>query len=143
MRTVIAASVDVVATVDQAWTAVTDWPQQATWMPLTHVDVVVEGEGGNGLGTRLRAVTGIGRAAVVDEMEIDRWEPPYRCDVRHDGRVVRGRGVFLVEPLGTDRARVTWEEHLDGLFARAGALVGRRMLAVALQRFAKTLSRAR
>src|SRR4051795_11676962 len=131
MRTVIAASVDVDATVDQAWASVTDWRAQGAWMPLARVAVV--GEGGNGLGTRLRAVTGIGRAAVVDEMEIDRWEPPYRCDVRHDGRVVRGRGVFLVEPLGTDRARVTWEEHLDGLLARAGAFAGRRVLAVALR----------
>src|SRR5437763_16746598 len=119
MRTVMAASVAVDATVDQAWRAVTDWRAQDAWMPLTRVDVV--GDDGNGLGTRLRAISGVGRLAVVDEMEIDRWEPPYRCDVRHDGRVVRGRGVFLVEPLGADRALVTWEEHLDGLGARAGA----------------------
>src|SRR3954469_2479733 len=108
MRTVIAASVDVDATVDQAWAAITDWRAQHTWMPLTRVDVVVDV--GNGLGTRLRAVTGVGRAAVVDEMENDRGSPPYRCDVRHDGRMVRGRGLFLVEPLGAERARVTWEE---------------------------------
>src|SRR3954447_14951561 len=141
MRTVIAASVDVDATVDEAWAAVTDWRAQEAWMPLTRVDVV--GDVGNGLGARLRAVTGIGRAAVVDEMEVDRWEPPYRCDVRHDGRVVRGRGVFIVESLGADRARVSWEEHLDGVLARAGAFAGRRVLAVALQRFATTMSRAR
>src|SRR3954469_7464879 len=141
MRTVIAASVDVDATVDQAWASVTDWRGEGPWRPLTRVDVV--GAVGNGLGTRLRAVTGIGRAAVVDEMEVDRWEPPYRCDVRHDGRLVRGKGVFIVESLGADRARVTWEEHLDGLLARAGAFAGRRVLAVALQRFAKTTSRAR
>jgi carbon monoxide dehydrogenase subunit G len=141
MRTVMAASVDVDATVDQAWAAVTDWRAQKAWMPLTRVEVV--GEAGNGLGTRLRAVTGAGRAAIVDEMEIDRWEPPHRCEVRHDGRVVRGRGVFLVEALGAARARVTWEEHLDGLAARAGAVAGRRILRVALRRFAKTLSGAR
>ena len=137
MRTVIAASVDVDVTAGQAWDAVTDWRGQSAWMPLTRVDIV--GGVDSGLGTRLRAVTGVGRAAVVDEMEIDRWEPPYRCDVRHDGRTVRGRGVFLVEPLGEHRARVTWEEHLDGLLARAGAFAGRRMLSVALRRFAKTL----
>jgi Polyketide cyclase / dehydrase and lipid transport len=141
VRTVIAASVDVDATVDQAWAAVTDWRAQGTWMPLTRVDVI--SGVGNGLGTRLRAVTGVGRAAVVDEMEIDRWEPPYRCDVRHDGRVVRGRGVFLVESLAANRARVTWEEHLDGPLARAGAVAGRRVLSVALKRFAKTLPTAR
>src|SRR3954449_11677498 len=158
----MAASVDVDATVEQAWAAVTDWPAQAAWMPMTRVDVVgdagnglggrvpalgglgrvdVVGDAANGLGARPRAVSGLGRIAVVDEMEIDRWEPPHRCDVRHDGRVVRGRGVFLVEPIGADRARVTWEEHLDGFAARAGAPVGRRILRLALQRFTKTLAR--
>lgn len=140
MRTVIAASVDVDVTAAQAWAAITDWAAQGAWMPLTTVEVVTQAAGS---GTRLRAVTGVGRAAVVDEMEIDRWEPPRRCDVRHDGRVIRGRGVFLVEPLGDTRARVTWEEHLDGLAARATAPAGRRMLNVALRRFAATLPAAR
>src|SRR3954452_14964572 len=98
MRTVIAASVDVDATVDQAWASVTDWRAQGAWMPLTRVDVV--GAVGDRLGTRRRGVTGIGPAAVVEEREVDRWEPPYRCDVRHDGRLVRGKGVFIVESLG-------------------------------------------
>ena len=140
MRTVIAASVDVDATVADAWAAVTDWTAQGAWMPLTTVEVVTDAAG---LGTRLRAVTGVGAAAVVDEMEIDRWEPPYRCDVRHDGRIIRGRGVFLVEPIGAGRARVTWEEHLDGVAARATAPVGRRLLSVALRRFAATVSPSR
>ena len=135
MRTVIAASVDVDLSATAAWAAVTDWTGQGSWMPLTRVDVV--GDTAAGVGTRLRASTGIGRAAVVDDMEVDRWEPPYRCDVRHDGRVIRGRGVFLVEPLGDNRSRVTWEEHLDGAAARLGAVAGRRMLSVALRRFAR------
>ena len=140
MRTVIAASVDVDVDAGQAWAAITDWTAQGAWMPLTSVEVVT---GAVGRGTRLRAVTGVGRAALVDEMEIDRWEPPHRCDVRHDGRIIRGRGVFLVEPLDAGRARVTWEEHLDGLAARATALAGRRMLNVALRRFAATLPASR
>src|SRR3954447_6721359 len=126
MRTVMAASVDVDATAEQAWAAVTDWRAQSAWMPMTQVDVV--GDAGNGMGTRLRAVSGVGRAAVVDEMEIDRWEPPHRGDVRHDGRVVRGRGVFLVEPIRVDRARVAWQQHLEGFAVRAGPPVGRRIL---------------
>jgi hypothetical protein len=136
MRTVIAATVDVTATVDEAWAAITDWTAQGTWMPLTRVEVVSPT---TGLQTRLRAVTGVGAAAVVDEMEIDRWEPPHRCDVRHDGRLIRGRGVFLVEALSDTRSRVTWEEHLDGCVARATAPAGRRMLNLALRRFAASL----
>jgi carbon monoxide dehydrogenase subunit G len=137
MRTVIAASVDVDVSVEEAWAAITDWRGQAAWMPFTVVDVA--GEPQQGLGTRLRAVTGIRGAGVVDVMEVDRWEPPHRCDVRHDGRVIRGRGVFLVEVLATGRSRVTWEEHVDGVLARIGAFAGRRILAVALRRFARTL----
>ena len=140
MRTVIAASVDVDATAAAAWEAVTDWAGQSAWMPLTVVEVVTDT---GGVGTRLRAATGVGAAAVVDEMEIDRWEPPHRCDVRHDGRLIRGRGVFLVEELTPDRSRVTWEEHLDGLAARATAPVARRALNHALRRFAATLAPAR
>lgn len=137
MRTVIAASVDVDVPAAEAWAAITDWAGQSAWMPLTKVEVVTDT---GGVGTRLRAATGVGRAAVVDEMEIDRWEPPYRCDVRHDGRIIRGRGVFLVEPVGDTRSRVTWEEHLDGVAARATVVAGRRMLNIALRRFASTLS---
>jgi len=140
MRTVIAASVDVEVTVAQAWAAITDWAGQGAWMPMTTVDVVTDTKG---VGTRLRAATGVGPAAVVDVMEIDRWDPPHRCDVRHDGRIIRGRGVFLVEPLGDTGARVIWEEHLDGLAARATAPAGRRMLNIALRRFAATLPAAR
>jgi hypothetical protein len=140
MRTVIAASIDVDATAAAAWEAVTDWAGQGAWMPLTTVEVINDAVG---CGTRLRAVTGVGPAAVVDEMEIDRWEPPHRCDVRHDGRLIRGRGVFLVEELTPDRSRVTWEEHLDGLSARATAPVARRVLNLALRRFAATLPAAR
>ncbi|HET7310847.1 MAG TPA: SRPBCC family protein [Mycobacteriales bacterium] len=136
----IAASVDVDVDAERAWAGITDWTAQGAWMPLTKVDVVTDA---NGCGTRLRAVTGVGPAAVVDEMEIDRWEPPHRCDVRHDGRIIRGRGVFLVESLGAGRARVTWEEHLDGLAARATAPAGRRLLNVALRRFAATLPTSR
>jgi hypothetical protein len=141
MRTVIAASVDVDATVDEVWRGVTDWTGQSSWMPFTSVEVI--GDADSGVGTRLRAVTGIGAAAVVDEMEVDRWEPPYRCDVRHDGRVVRGHGVFLVESLAPGRTRLTWEEHLDGRVPRVGAVAGRRMLSIALRRFARRLPVAR
>src|SRR5690349_16204474 len=115
MRTVIAASVDVDATVEEAWAAVTDWTAQGAWMPFTTVDVVTDAAG---KGTGRRGGAGVGPLAVLDVMEVGRWDPPYRCDVRHDGRVIRGRGIFLVAPIGVGRARVTWEEHLDGVAAR-------------------------
>jgi hypothetical protein len=108
-------------------------------MPLTAV-VVTTGDGG--LGTRLSARTGIGPAAVVDDMEIDVWEPPRRCEVVHRGRVIRGRGVFEVEAVDGGSARVTWTEQLDGGLARFVAPASGWLLRVALRRFARVCERA-
>jgi hypothetical protein len=132
--TTVTASVDLARPADVAWAAVTDWVGQGRWMPATRVDVT---DPTDGLGTRLSARTGWGRLAFVDTMTVDVWEPPYRCEVSHDGRVVRGRGIFAVESLGPDRSRVTWTEALVGRPARVTAPVGRLLLAVALRRFAR------
>ena len=134
--TPVVASVVVYVPVEVAWAAMTDWVSQGDWMPFTAV-VVTSGDGG--LGTRLAARTGVGPVAFVDDMEIDVWEPPRRCEVAHHGKVVRGRGVFEVESLGAGAARVTWTEELDGVAARLTAPVSRWVLEFALRRFARTL----
>lgn len=134
--TPVVASVVVYVPVEVAWAAMTDWVSQGDWMPLTDV-AVTSGDGG--LGTRLSARTGVGPVAFVDDMEIDVWEPPRRCEVAHHGKVVRGRGVFEVESLGAGAARVTWTEELDGVAARLTAPVSRWVLGLALRRFARTL----
>lgn len=134
--TPVVASVVVYVPVEVAWAAMTDWVSQGDWMPLTDV-AVTSGDGG--LGTRLSARTGVGPVAFVDDMEIDVWEPPRRCEVAHHGKVVRGRGVFEVESLGAGAARVTWTEELDGVAARLTAPVSRWVLEFALRRFARTL----
>ena len=108
-------------------------------MPLTTV-VVVDGDG-RGVGTRVSARTGVGKLAAVDPMIVDVWEPPALCEVRHEGRIVRGRGVFRVEPLAADRCRFTWEEQLPagwyGALARVAAPVNRAMFRVAVRRLAR------
>ena len=136
--TPVVAAVVVPVPADVAWAAITDWVGQGDWMPLTAVAVTA---GDGGLGTRLSARTGVGRVAFVDDMEIDVWEPPRRCEVAHHGKVVRGRGVFEVEPVGADSARVTWTEELDGAAARLSAPVSRWVLGLALRRFARSLQR--
>jgi len=128
------ASVVVGVPSEAAWAALTDWAAQGSWMPLTAVAVTT---GDGGLGTLLSARTGIGPAAVVDDMEIDVWEPPRRCEVVHRGRVIRGRGVFEVEAVDPSTARVTWTEQLDGRVAQVAAPASRWLLAVALRRFAR------
>jgi carbon monoxide dehydrogenase subunit G len=142
--TTVAASIEIEASVERCWAVLTDWVGQSEWMPMTTVQV----ESGDGaLGTKLRARTGLGPAAVLDPMEIDVWQPPHRCEVRHDGRIVTGRGVFLVEDIGSGRSRVTWEEQLDStgarkLLDRAAAAPTKAMLGVALRRLARRVGTA-
>ena len=135
--TPVAASVIVPVSAEDAWAAMTDWAGQSAWMPLTSVAL---DHGDGGLGSRLSARTAVGPAGFVDTMEIDVWQPPRRCEVTHLGRVVRGRGVFEVEPVDDSSARVTWTEQLDGAAARLTAPVGRWALRLALRRFARSLS---
>jgi carbon monoxide dehydrogenase subunit G len=133
--TAVQASVDLAVPVDEAWAAVTDWVGQGQWIPMTRV-AVTDGDGS--FGTRLSARTGIGRLAFVDTMVVDQWDPPRRCEVAHLGRVVRGRGVFTVEPTPAG-SRVTWIEQLEGLAARLAAPVSRLALQVALRRLARVV----
>jgi carbon monoxide dehydrogenase subunit G len=137
--TTVAASIDIDAPAERAWAVLTDWIGQSQWMPMTSVRV----ESGDGaLGTRLLARSGLGRAAIADPMVIDVWAPPHRCEVRHDGRIVTGRGVFIVDELPGGRSRVTWEERLDSVGARraldrAAVFPTKLLLTVALRRLAR------
>jgi hypothetical protein len=76
------------------------------------------------------------------------WDPPRRCIVRHTGRVVRGAGVFEVEPLGPDHSRFSWGEILElplGTLGRVGFPLVRPVVAwglrASLRRFASWVPR--
>lgn len=136
----MSVSVDVDATVDATWAVITDWVTQGDWIPLTKV--ALEEGSPAGLGARFVARTGIGRAAFADPMVVDVWEPPHRCEVEHHGRVVTGRGVFLVEELPGGRSRFIWQEipaagGLKGRIERLGAPISRLALGVAARRLAR------
>jgi uncharacterized protein YndB with AHSA1/START domain len=109
-------SVDVDASVDEVWAAAVDWDRQHEWMVGTTV------RGGHGLGARLTAFTGWRGYGFTDPMTITTWKPPYRCVVRHEGRVVRGSAAFEVIPLGDGRARFVWTEWLVLPFGLLGEL---------------------
>lgn len=116
----------------RVWELLVDWPRQSEWMPATRVRVLdgtagpetdpepdpepaAEAAGENGLGTRVEARTGFGPLVVVDPMEVVEWDPPHRCVVRHDGRIVRGLGVFEIDPLDDASSLLTWREEFDQL----------------------------
>jgi len=132
--------VAVAASPEAVFAAVADWERQSDWVAFT----TVTAEGGpHRVGERLLAVTKVAGVGFSDPMEVTRWEPPRRVDVRHLGRVLRGTGTFLVEP-APGGAWFVWSEDLDlplGVAGRLGfAVVGpafRRMLRRSLRRLAR------
>jgi carbon monoxide dehydrogenase subunit G len=116
--------VDVAAPPERAWAALTAWNRQGEWMVGT--DVATLDAQAQQVGGRLAARTGLPapggrRIGVLDTMVITEWDPPRRVVVEHTGRVVRGRGIFEVEPRegGTT---VSWREELDLPLGRLGEL---------------------
>lgn len=135
-------AVDVDAPIDQVWSVVTDWAGQHEWMLATTVRPVT-GDGRH-VGHRIEGYTGIWPVGVLDAMVITHWQPPYRCLVRHEGRVVRGSGSFEVLELPSGLSRFVWTEWLDpplGLLGDFGFVLLRplaaRALAFSLARFAR------
>jgi hypothetical protein len=103
--------VDVNAPPETVFAAATDWERQGEWMLGTTVRVR-RGDG-RSVGSQLEAVTGIRGIGVTDSMQITVWEAPARCEMRHLGRVVRGTGIFAVQPHGGEAATFEWTEQLE------------------------------
>jgi uncharacterized protein YndB with AHSA1/START domain len=141
------ARVAIAAPPELVFEAVSDWEAQSEWVALTTV-TVDRGErsaasGGRGVGERLTAVTKLAGVGFSDPMEVTRWEPPRRAEVRHLGRVVRGTGTFTVEP-APGGAWFTWAEDLDlplGAAGRLGFAVVRPAFELMLRRSLARLAR--
>jgi hypothetical protein len=139
-------SIEVPASAEVVWRAFTDWERQGDWMLLTRVRSTTAEREGPGAG--IEGITGVGPLVVRDPMVVRTWDPPRRCIVRHTGRVVRGAGVFEVEPLGPESSLFTWGEVLEiplGALGRAGFPLVRPAvswgLRVSLRRFASWVPR--
>jgi polyketide cyclase/dehydrase/lipid transport protein len=105
------ARVVVQASPETVFAAATDWERQGEWMLGTTVRVR-RGDG-RSVGSEVEAVTGIRGIGVTDSMRITVWDAPSRCEMRHLGRVVRGTGIFAVQPGGRDVATFEWIEQLE------------------------------
>ncbi|MEU0597817.1 SRPBCC family protein [Streptomyces sp. NPDC006393] len=131
---------------DEAWRRLTEWPRHADAVPLTRVSVLTPEP--TGVGTRLRARSGIGPLAFDDVMEVTVWRPPADgegglCRLEKRGRVVLGWAEIEVLPGPGGRSRVVWRENLRVRFlprALDGALesVARRMFGRAVNRLLRT-----
>ena len=91
------------APVGRLWQVATDWPGHGRFFPLTTVRADPT-ESVAGVGLRLHATTGFGPLRLHDRMVVTRWEPPGErgtCELRKVGRVLGGRAVLEVEPVGS------------------------------------------
>lgn len=126
------------ASVERVWRAIADWRSQGEWMLATRVDLVDDRAG---VGTKIAAFTGAlpskGWLGIWDLMEVTKWEPPFRCEVLHYGKWLRGVGYFELQAIGPRQSRFTWSEELTGALASAikpGLAVG---VWLSLRRFAR------
>ena len=118
---VVTERIDVDASPETVFAAATDWDRQREWMLGTTVRVL-RGDG-RSIGSELEAVTGVGGIGVADRMRVTVWDAPWRCEMRHLGRVVRGVGIFAVQPRSRDAATFEWTEQLElplGMLGAAG-----------------------
>lgn len=119
MATVV-ESVEVDVAPQVLWDTLVHWERQGEWMLLTRVRPTRDG--GQGVGAGIEGWTGVGPLGLRDPMTVRVWEPPHRCVMRHEGRLVRGAGAFEITDLGGGRSRFTWAEYLDLPFGPLGRL---------------------
>lgn len=99
----LALTVEINQPIKVVWQHLVDWRSQSDWMLQTKVwseldqDRTIK----NGRGVLIFAFTGLFpklypklKLGVLDTMEVVNWQPPYRCDVLHIGRIIRGTGTF-------------------------------------------------
>jgi hypothetical protein len=104
----ISRKVEVNASAAAVFDALTNWPEQSKWILGTSVKAVKQN--GQGKGGTIIARTAVGPFGFNDPMTITVWEPPYRCDVIHTGKVVQGSGSFTVKRLGPSKSEFIWSE---------------------------------
>jgi hypothetical protein len=131
--------IDIDAPPERVWAALTDWERQGEWILATDVRTV--GGSAQGLHGRLAARTGLplpgGRhVGLLDTMIITKWEPPRLVEVQHTGRIVRGPGIFEIEPRG-EHSTFVWTERLwlpYGLLGQAGWFLARPFVVFGIRR---------
>ncbi|HSK27654.1 MAG TPA: SRPBCC family protein [Jiangellales bacterium] len=123
------------------WDGLVDWERQGEWVLGTRVRAM--SQGGQGVGARVEAFTGLGPVGVPDTLVVEQWDPPRACRVRHLRYLVRGPAGFEVVPLGPARSRIVWWEALEPPFGPLGRLawpVVERVLAYGFRRSLSTFA---
>ena len=104
-------TIKIKAPVNKVWNELVTWRNQGNWMALTKVESSDFGPDDSGIGTTIKAFTGIGKFGVLDLMTVTDWQPPYFCRVDHYGKIIKGIGEFKLTQVG-DVTRFDWYEEI-------------------------------
>lgn len=115
----LAITLTIPAEHDRVWERIADWSSQGDWMLQTKVWVTSDQI--EGVGTSIAAFTGplyflyprFKSFGLLDLMEVTHWQPPYRCDVKHVGKVLKGSGSFQLSEAGNSSTRFYWSETIE------------------------------
>lgn len=114
----LAISLTIPAPCEKVWNKIADWESQGDWMLQTKVWVTSEKN--EGVGTSIAAFTGpfykiyprVKFLGLLDLMMVTRWEPPYRCDVDHVGKILKGSGTFQLSVKSPGATKFDWSESI-------------------------------
>ena len=103
----------------RAWQAIADWEGQGNWMLQSRVWVTSQIR--EGIGTKIAAFTGpfyksypkFSNFGLLDTMVVTNWQPPYRCDVMHTGKILKGTGTFELIEISATATRFNWSEDIE------------------------------
>ena len=104
-------TIKIKAPVNKVWNELVTWRNQGNWMALTKVESSDVGPDDSGIGTTIKAFTGIGKFGVLDLMKVTDWQPPNFCRVDHYGKIIKGIGEFKLTEVG-DETRFDWYEEI-------------------------------
>lgn len=119
----VGAAVTVPVDSERAFSELVDAEGQGRWMFGTTIYPVDGAAASPSVGSRLVAFTGIAGLGILDVMEVTEHVPGQRWVVAHHGRVIRGSGIFTVEPRTGNQCVVRWTEDLElpfGILGRIG-----------------------
>ena len=134
-------SVTVNAPLELVWEHLVDWKSQSNWMALTTVTSSADNGRNSGIGTDIKAFTGVGKFGILDEMKVIEWRPPTFCAVDHYGKFIKGKGKFSLVQLSSERTRFDWYEKIEApkwvlAVIKPGILIAVRY---SLRKFARTV----
>ena len=142
MRVSVTAAVDVDGPAERAFAAMVDLRSQDRWVLLTKLYALAGDAPVPQVGSRIAAMTAVAGIGVFDTMQVTVYDPPHRWETQHDGGLIKGRGVFAVEPTARG-LRAVWVEEVDlplGILGRIGWIAVKPLVRWGLSASLRTLA---